>query len=72
MDQVYLKYTKFKTVPNLPKFGFLVWKQTIWQPCCSPQQPSVNMFPPLASYKTVSIIDTQRRLTAFKISVVDS
>jgi hypothetical protein len=31
-----IKYTKFfhsKTLQNLPKFEFLVWKQTIWQPC---------------------------------------
>jgi hypothetical protein len=31
-----MKYTKIfhcKTLQNLPKLGFLVWKQTIWQPC---------------------------------------
>jgi hypothetical protein len=22
-----------KALPNLPKFGFGVWKHTIWQPC---------------------------------------
>jgi hypothetical protein len=36
MDQVSIKYTiisHYKTLQNLPKFGFLVWKQTIWQPC---------------------------------------
>jgi hypothetical protein len=35
MDQVAIKYTSIlrcKTLQNLPKFGFLVWKQTIWQP----------------------------------------
>jgi hypothetical protein len=35
MDQVSIKYTNIfqrTTVQNLPKFGFLVWKQTIWQP----------------------------------------
>jgi hypothetical protein len=35
MDQVSIKYTNilhYKTLQNLPKFGFLVWKQTIWQP----------------------------------------
>jgi hypothetical protein len=35
MDQVSIKYTIIfhcKTLQNLPKFGFLVWKQTIWQP----------------------------------------
>jgi hypothetical protein len=36
MDQVAINYTNIfhcKTLQNLPKFGFLVWKQTIWQPC---------------------------------------
>jgi hypothetical protein len=36
MDQVSIKYTNIfhcKTLKNFPKFGFLVWKQTIWQPC---------------------------------------
>jgi hypothetical protein len=36
MDQVSIKYTNIfhcKTLQNLPKFGFLVWKQAIWQPC---------------------------------------
>jgi hypothetical protein len=31
-----IKYTNIflcKTLQNLPKFGFLVWKYTIWQPC---------------------------------------
>jgi hypothetical protein len=35
MDRVYIKYTIIfycKTLQNLPKFGFLVGKQTIWQP----------------------------------------
>jgi hypothetical protein len=35
MDQVSIKYTNIfhcKTLQNLPKFGFLVLKQTIWQP----------------------------------------
>jgi hypothetical protein len=33
---VSIKYTVIfhcKTLRNLPKFGFLVWNQTIWQPC---------------------------------------
>jgi hypothetical protein len=33
---VLIKYTKifyYKAHQNLPKLGFLVWKQTIWQPC---------------------------------------
>jgi hypothetical protein len=36
MDQVSIKYTIIfhcKTLQILAKFGFLVWKQTIWQPC---------------------------------------
>jgi hypothetical protein len=36
MDQMAIKYTRIfhcKKLKNLPKFGFLVWKQTIWQPC---------------------------------------
>jgi hypothetical protein len=35
MDQASIKYTNIfhcKTLQNLPKFGFLGWKQTIWQP----------------------------------------
>jgi hypothetical protein len=30
MDQVSIKYSN---ILNLPKFGFLVGKQTVWQPC---------------------------------------
>jgi hypothetical protein len=40
MDQVSIKYTNIfhcKTLQNLPKFGFLVCKQTIWQPWFAPQ-----------------------------------
>jgi hypothetical protein len=36
MDQVSMKYANIfhcKTIKNLPKFGFLVRIQTIWQPC---------------------------------------
>jgi hypothetical protein len=36
MDQVSIKYDNifhFKTLQNLPKFWFLVWKLTIWQTC---------------------------------------
>jgi hypothetical protein len=36
MDQVTIKYSNifhWNTLQDLPKFGFLVWKQTIWQPC---------------------------------------
>jgi hypothetical protein len=35
MDQVSIKYTNIihcKTLQNLPNF-FIIWKQTIWQPC---------------------------------------
>jgi hypothetical protein len=34
MDEMPIKYSKLncKTLQNLPKFGFLVWKHTIWQP----------------------------------------
>jgi hypothetical protein len=36
MDRVSIKNTNIflcKALQNLPKFGLLVWKQTIWQPC---------------------------------------
>jgi hypothetical protein len=45
---VSIKYTNIfhcKTLQNFPKFGFLVWKQTIWQPCSTWQMmraPSKN------------------------------
>jgi hypothetical protein len=36
IDEMVIKYTKMifhsKTLENLPKLGFLVWKQNIWQP----------------------------------------
>jgi hypothetical protein len=35
IDQMVLKYTKIfhcQTIQNIPKLGFLVRKQTIWQP----------------------------------------
>jgi hypothetical protein len=37
MDEMDIKCTKsfhYKTLQNLPKLRCLVWKQTIWQPCC--------------------------------------
>jgi hypothetical protein len=37
MYQVSIKYTDIfqcKTLQNLPKFGYLFWKLTIWQPWC--------------------------------------
>jgi hypothetical protein len=36
IDQMTIKLTNifhFKTLPNLSKLEFLVWKYTIWQPC---------------------------------------
>jgi hypothetical protein len=36
IDQMVIKNTKIfhcQTLQNSPKLGFLVWKQTIWQPC---------------------------------------
>jgi hypothetical protein len=36
-----IKYTSifhYKALQNLPKLGFLVWKQTIWQPCLAPTE----------------------------------
>jgi hypothetical protein len=39
MDQVSIEYTNIshsKTLENFSKFGFLVWKQTIWQPWLRP------------------------------------
>jgi hypothetical protein len=45
-----LKYTNifhFKALQNLPKLGFLVWKYTIWQPCCKalnfPKRPGLTL-----------------------------
>jgi hypothetical protein len=35
IDQMAIKYTNIyhcKTLPNLPKLGLWVWKETIWQP----------------------------------------
>jgi hypothetical protein len=31
-----------KTFQNLPKFGFLVWKYTIWQPCLSGENADIK------------------------------
>jgi hypothetical protein len=36
LDQMVIKHAKIfhcKTLQNLPKLVFVVWKQTIWQPC---------------------------------------
>jgi hypothetical protein len=29
----YINIGQSKALQNWPKLGFLVWKQTIWQPC---------------------------------------
>jgi hypothetical protein len=45
MDLVSLKYAIIfhcKTLQNLPKFEFLVWKQSFWQPCCAPAETEVD------------------------------
>jgi hypothetical protein len=34
MSNKYANIFHCKTLKNLPKFGFLVGKHTIWQPCC--------------------------------------
>jgi hypothetical protein len=36
INQITILYTNIfycKTLQNLPKFGFLVWKYAIWHPC---------------------------------------
>jgi hypothetical protein len=33
MDIKYTNIVHYQTLENLPKMGFLVWKNTIWQPC---------------------------------------
>jgi hypothetical protein len=52
MDQVSIKYTIIFHYKALPKFGFLVWKQTIWQPCHSQLLDFLisifNLFSPVA------------------------
>jgi hypothetical protein len=34
MAKEYTNLFHSKALQNLPKLEFLVWKQTIWQPCC--------------------------------------
>jgi hypothetical protein len=44
--QMDIKYTKIflcKILQNLPKFGFLVCKYTIWQPCAEKVQVIVAL-----------------------------
>jgi hypothetical protein len=41
-----IKYTNIfhcKTLQNLPRLGFLVWKQTIWQPWWSDQNVTLSV-----------------------------
>jgi hypothetical protein len=57
--QVTIKYTIIfhsKALKNLPKLGFLVWKQTIWQPCWRGEKNSGDVLIPwsLLSLKTNS------------------
>jgi hypothetical protein len=45
MDQVSIQHTIIfhcKTLQNLPKLGFLVWNQTIWQPWISATNLTAN------------------------------
>jgi hypothetical protein len=47
MDQVSIKFTNIfhsKTLQNLPKFGFLVREQTIWQPCAHIETGTATMY----------------------------
>jgi hypothetical protein len=47
IDQVSIKYTNIfhcKTLQNLPKFGFFVWKENIWQPCLHPSAYLNHLF----------------------------
>jgi hypothetical protein len=39
----------YKALENFPKFGFLVCKETIWQPWWQPQKKSENAFRLFAS-----------------------
>jgi hypothetical protein len=45
MDQVsiYTNISHNKTLQNLPKIGFLVWKQTIWQPWCKYNYVNISL-----------------------------
>jgi hypothetical protein len=52
VDKLSINYTNFfhcKTLQNLPKLGFLVWKYAIWQPWSaslplSPSSPPLHVF----------------------------
>jgi hypothetical protein len=48
MFQMVIKYTNIfhsKALQNLPKLGFLVWKQTIWQPCSCVREEMASLIP---------------------------
>jgi hypothetical protein len=36
----YINIFQSEALKIFPKLGFLVWKQTIWQPCCLPTSVS--------------------------------
>jgi hypothetical protein len=40
----YINIIQSKALQNLPKLGFLVWKETIWQPCTQkiPEIATIN------------------------------
>jgi hypothetical protein len=42
MDIKYTNIFHYRTVKNLPKFGFWVWNYSIWQPCCRLQGQSLS------------------------------
>jgi hypothetical protein len=45
----YINIFQSKAIQNLPKSGFLVWKQTIWQPCSTSTRnlyPHIHTLPP--------------------------
>jgi hypothetical protein len=52
MFQMAIKYINIfqsKAIQNLPESGFLVWKQTIWQPCSTSTRnlyPHIHTLPP--------------------------
>jgi hypothetical protein len=44
MAKEYTNVFHSKALKNLPKFGFLVWKNTIWQPCCQAENEFIFSF----------------------------
>jgi hypothetical protein len=50
-----LEYTNLfhsKALQNLPKLKFLVWKYTIWQPCCRPPWKKADTIKPGQPFST--------------------